>query len=72
MIDNKYSCNVNVLMHTDSCAIRTMTGGRIQTILFISTSSTAALYRVTPKKRELLKNPTKIEEIQEKKFIDRN
>jgi len=24
------------------------------------------------KKRELLKNPTKIEEIQEKKFIDRN
>jgi len=29
-----------------------------------------AMYRVT-KKRELLKNPTKIEEIQEKKFIDR-
>jgi hypothetical protein len=29
------------------------------------------IYRVT-KKRELLKNPTKIEEIQEKKFIDRN
>ena len=26
----------------------------------------------TKKKRELLKNPTKIEEIQEKKFIDRN
>jgi hypothetical protein len=24
------------------------------------------------KKQELLKNPTKIEEIQEKKFIDRN
>jgi hypothetical protein len=24
------------------------------------------------KKRELLKNPTKIEEIQEQKFIDRN
>jgi len=24
------------------------------------------------KKRELLKNPTKIEEIQDKKFIDRN
>ena len=24
------------------------------------------------KKRELLKNPTKIEEIQQKKFIDRN
>jgi len=24
------------------------------------------------KKRELLKNPTKIEEIQKKKFIDRN
>ena len=24
------------------------------------------------KKRELLKNPTKIEEIQEKKFTDRN
>ena len=24
------------------------------------------------KKRELLKNPTKIEEIQEKKFIDKN
>jgi hypothetical protein len=31
-----------------------------------------AMYSVTPKKRELLKNPTKIEEIQEKKFIDRN
>jgi hypothetical protein len=30
------------------------------------------MYRVTQKKRELLKNPTKIEEIQEKKFIDRN
>ena len=29
------------------------------------------LYRVTQKKRELLKNPTKIEEIQ-KKNIDRN
>jgi hypothetical protein len=28
-------------------------------------------YRV-PQKRELLKNPTKIEEIQEKKFIDRH
>jgi len=26
------------------------------------------LYRVTQKKRELLKNPTKIEEIQEKKI----
>jgi hypothetical protein len=25
-----------------------------------------------PKKRELLKNPTKIEEIQQKNFIDRN
>ena len=30
------------------------------------------LYRMTQKKLELLKNPTKIEEIQEKKFIDRN
>jgi hypothetical protein len=29
-------------------------------------------YRVTQKKRELLKNPTKIEEIQQKHFIDRN
>jgi hypothetical protein len=29
-------------------------------------------YRMTQKKRGLLKNPTKIEEIQEKKFIDRN
>ena len=29
------------------------------------------LYRMT-QKRELLKNPTKIEEIQEKKIIDRN
>jgi hypothetical protein len=29
-------------------------------------------YRVTQKKRELLKNTTKIEEIQEKKIIDRN
>ena len=28
--------------------------------------------RVTQKKGELLKNPTKIEEIQEKKIIDRN
>jgi hypothetical protein len=27
---------------------------------------------VTQKKRELLKNPTKIEEIQEKKITDRN
>ena len=27
---------------------------------------------VTQKKRELFKNPTKIEEIQEKKIIDRN
>jgi hypothetical protein len=30
------------------------------------------IYRVTQKKREPLKTPTKIEEIQEKKFIDRN
>ena len=29
-------------------------------------------YGMTQKKRELLKNPTKIEEIQEKKIIDRN
>jgi hypothetical protein len=28
--------------------------------------------QVDPKKRELLKNPTKIEEIQQKNFIDRN
>ena len=28
--------------------------------------------QVTQKKRELLKNPTKIEETQEKKVIDRN
>jgi len=44
MIDNKYGCNVNVLMHTDSSAIRTATGGRIHAILFISTPITAALY----------------------------
>jgi len=31
----------------------------------------AHTYGVT-KKRELLKNPTKIEEIQEKKIVDRN
>jgi len=30
------------------------------------------MYRRTQKKREVLKNPTKIEEIQEKTFIDRN
>ena len=30
------------------------------------------MYRMTPKKRELLKNPTKIEEIQKKKIIYRN
>ena len=30
------------------------------------------MYRMTQKKRELLKTPTKIEEIQEKKIIDRN
>jgi hypothetical protein len=30
------------------------------------------MYRGDTKKRELLKNLTKIEEIQEKKFIDRN
>ena len=29
-------------------------------------------YRETQKKRELLKNPTEIEEMQQKKFIDRN
>jgi hypothetical protein len=34
---------------------------------------TVALYvQSDTKKRELLKNPTKIEEIQEKKIIDRN
>jgi len=30
------------------------------------------IYRVTQKKTGTLKNPTKIEEIQEKKIIDRN
>jgi hypothetical protein len=30
------------------------------------------IYRATKKKRELLKNPTKIEENKEKKIIDRN
>jgi len=29
-------------------------------------------YKVTQKKRKLLKNPTKIKEMQEKKFIERN
>ena len=32
-------------------------------------AKTARIYRVTQKKRELLKNPTKIEEIQEKKIL---
>ena len=32
-------------------------------------SSTCSTYRVTQKKRELLKNPTKIEEIQEKDLV---
>ena len=32
----------------------------------------ASLIQSDTKKRELLKNPTKIEEIQEKKFINRN
>ena len=32
-------------------------------------SSYDSKYRVTQKKRELLKNPTKIEEIQEKKIL---
>ena len=32
----------------------------------------AFLLQGDKKKRELLKNPTKIEEIEEKKFIDRN
>jgi hypothetical protein len=31
-----------------------------------------SVYTGDTKKRKLLKNPTKIEEIQEKKFIDRN
>ena len=35
-------------------------------------NSSHSIYRMTQKKRELLKNPTKIEEIQEKKCIDRN
>jgi len=35
-------------------------------------ASQYCIYRVTQKKWELLKNSTKIEEIQEKKFIDRN
>jgi hypothetical protein len=36
------------------------------------TEQTSLLIQSDTKKQELLKNPTKIEEIQEKKFIDRN
>ena len=39
-------------------------------VLWLSNSDTCA--QDDTKKRELLKNPTKIEQIQEKKFIDRN
>jgi hypothetical protein len=39
-----------------------------QYIWFVS----GLLIQCETKKRELLKNPTKIEKIQEKKFIDRN
>ena len=35
----------------------------------IAVHSIYTIYRVTQKKRELLKNPTKIEEIQEKKLL---
>ena len=54
------------------CALRGMedrahcVGGREVVFLFWYIQSE------TKKERELLKNPTKIEEIQEKKFIDRN
>ena len=40
--------------------------------MWLMLSMKRLLYRVTEKKWELLKNPTKIEEIQEKKIIDRN
>jgi len=40
--------------------------------LLIYTETAATYVQSDTKKRELLKNPTKIEEIQEKKFIDRN
>ena len=39
---------------------------------FMRTSAPAILIQGDTNKWELLKNPTKIEEIQEKKFIDRN
>ena len=35
-------------------------------------SETLSIVQSDTKKREILKNPTKIEEIQEKKIIDRN
>ena len=41
--------------------------------ILLTEPNTVAKYRVTQKKRKLLKkNPTKIEEIQERKIIDRN
>ena len=38
----------------------------------LTTAATTTTTTCDTKKRELLKNPTKIEEIQEKKIVDRN
>ena len=53
---------------TNFSKLRQHTKIQIQT----QTQADNYLYTAWHKKRELLKNPTKIEEIQEKKFIDRN
>ena len=45
---------------------------RQQTAVIKLLSSNIHIQSDTKKKPELLKNPTKIQEIQEKKFIDRN
>jgi len=57
----------NRVRHSTETAI--MTSVRPQAGRDKTPPSQATLYRVTQKKREILKNPTKIEEIQEKNSL---
>ena len=67
---NKVMCNSFTATCSDG---KPMTGSMIiEKVVLSDYMKITVKYRMTQKKRKPLKNPTKIEEIKEKKFIDRN
>jgi uncharacterized membrane protein YbjE (DUF340 family) len=66
------TCKIWQVEHFWSCVMKLFVSYMEEYVLIFFVFSVGIKLQSDTKKRELLKNPTKIEEIQEKKFIDRN